>query len=157
MIQGPGVSPSASGTSVPNPAIVSLQMASANAFTPRIPLRYLVSPVGLDGRPDPDSNEFIRPGGSIMPARAGKRFIAVKFSVRERDLAGTVADVDKELKAAQEKVGDTTEALFRPPLSLRDGGRIRADERRRGPALADRAGVANRHLLAAVPGVSLVA
>jgi cobalt-zinc-cadmium resistance protein CzcA len=120
--QGPGVGPSPTGTNLPHPSPASQNMAAPSAFTARVPLRYLVSPVGADGRPDPDSTEFIRPGGSIIPREQGKRFIAVKFSVRERDLASTVADVDQKLKTAEEKVGDRTELLFRPPYRFVMGG-----------------------------------
>jgi len=121
-IQGPSTGPSPTGTSNPNPAVVSQGIAVASNFLPRIPLRYLVSPVGPDGRPDPDSSEFIRPGGSIIPREQGKRFIAVKFSVRDRDLASAVAEVREKLNAAQEKVGDETEPLFKAPYWYLMGG-----------------------------------
>src|SRR5262249_1744358 len=68
------------------------------------------------------SSEFIRPGGSIIPREQGKRFIAVKFSVRDRDLASAVAEVREKLNAAQEKVGDETEPLFKAPYWYLMGG-----------------------------------
>jgi Cu/Ag efflux pump CusA len=43
-----------------------------------------------------DYGEFTRPGGSIISREQGKRFIAVKFAVRDRDLAGAVADVERK-------------------------------------------------------------
>ena len=117
---GPAVGPSSSGTSVPNPAPVGQTIAPASTFLPRVPLRYLVSPVGPDGRPDPtpdpDPSKFIRPGGSIIPREQGKRFIAVRFSVRDRDLASAVEEVRDKLAAAKEKIpGKGSEPLFRAP------------------------------------------
>jgi cobalt-zinc-cadmium resistance protein CzcA len=99
-----GVSPT--GTQLPNPALVSQGIAAYSAFLPRLRLRDLVSPVGEDGRPDPEGN-YSRPGGSIITREQGKRFIAVKFSVREdRDLASAVAEV-------KEKVGPTIPPGYR--------------------------------------------
>src|SRR5262249_29686972 len=57
--------------------------------TPRLRLRDLVSPVSEDGSPDPDG-EFMHAGASDIYREDGKRMIAVKFSVRGRDLAGAV-------------------------------------------------------------------
>ena len=119
---GPASAPSPTGSSNPAPSTVSQNVTPSSNFLPRVPLRYLVSPVGPDGRPDPSSKDFIRPGGSIIPREQGKRFIAVKFSVRERDLAGTVDDVATALKEAKEKVGGKTEPLFRPPYWYVMGG-----------------------------------
>jgi cobalt-zinc-cadmium resistance protein CzcA len=59
--------------------------------TPRVRLRELVSPVGKDGQPDPNGT-FVRAGVSTVYREQGNRMIAVKFSVRGRDLAGAVAD-----------------------------------------------------------------
>jgi cobalt-zinc-cadmium resistance protein CzcA len=121
-IQGPSTGPAPTGTSSPNPAVVSQGIAASSNFLPRIPLRYLVSPVGPDGRPAPDSSEFIRPGGSIIPREQGKRFIAVKFSVRDRDLASAVAEVREKLNAAKENVGAESVKLFRGPDYFLMGG-----------------------------------
>jgi cobalt-zinc-cadmium resistance protein CzcA len=93
-ITGPTVGLSPTGSALANPALVSSNLAPLNVLLPRLPLKYLVSPVGPDGRPDPVSTAFSRPGGSIITREQGKRFIAVKFSVREdRDLASAVAEV----------------------------------------------------------------
>jgi cobalt-zinc-cadmium resistance protein CzcA len=70
---------------------------------PRRPLSDLVTPVDAAGRPDPHG-QFIRPGASTIFREQGNRLIAVKFSVRDRDLAGAVAD-------AQAKTAN----LFTPP------------------------------------------
>jgi cobalt-zinc-cadmium resistance protein CzcA len=86
---GPQSGVATTGTSRPFPATVSQNTAPARSYLPRLSLRQLVSPVGDDGRPYP-GGPFVRPGGSIITREQGKRFIAVKFSVRDRDLAGAV-------------------------------------------------------------------
>jgi cobalt-zinc-cadmium resistance protein CzcA len=103
--QGPGFTPSASGTSQATPAVGGSQAVTANRLssTPRLRLRDVVSPVGADGAVDPDG-EFIKPGAAVIYREGGKRLIAVKFSVRGRDLAGAVDE-------AREK----TKHLFQPP------------------------------------------
>ena len=94
---GSQTGPASIGTSNPFPALGGSQrIAPARSFVPRLLLRQLVSPVGEDGRPDPRGS-FIRPGGSIITREQGKRFIAVKFSVRDRDLAGAVHDVRQKI------------------------------------------------------------
>jgi cobalt-zinc-cadmium resistance protein CzcA len=91
--------PASIGTGNPFPALGGSQrIAPARAFSPRLTLRHLVSPVGEDGRPN-RAGSFVRPGGSIITREQGKRFIAVKFSVRDRDLAGAVDDVRRSIKA----------------------------------------------------------
>jgi cobalt-zinc-cadmium resistance protein CzcA len=85
------------GTSIPNPALGSANYAPFNSFLPRLRLRDLVSPIGPDGRPSTSpSASFTRPGGSTITREQGKRFIAVKFSVRDDlDLASAVEEVKK--------------------------------------------------------------
>ena len=99
-ITGPQTGPSATGTSNPNPAIVSTSIAPYNNFLPRLRLYDLVSPVDEDGCANPDPGaSFSRPGGSMITREQGKRFIAVKFSVREdRDLASAVAEVQEKTR-----------------------------------------------------------
>jgi heavy metal efflux system protein len=103
--QGPGFVPSAQGTSVMIPSKVGTQANTANPLsnTPRLRLRNLVSPVGDDGTID-RSGQFERPGAAVIYREQGKRLIAVKFSIRGRDLGGAV-------KEAQDK----TRKLFEPP------------------------------------------
>jgi heavy metal efflux system protein len=103
--QGPGFVPSATGTSRAAPAVGGSLANTANPLsnTPRLPLRELVSPVGEDGAIDP-GGKFEKPGAAVIYREGEKRLIAVKFSVRGRDLAGAVAE-------AREK----TEHLFQPP------------------------------------------
>jgi cobalt-zinc-cadmium resistance protein CzcA len=93
MSPGPGLNPAASGSGLAQPAKVGSLTDTSNPIsnTPRLRLRDLISPVGKDGRPDSDGR-FERAGASTIYREQGKRLIAVKFSVRGRDLAGAVAD-----------------------------------------------------------------
>ena len=103
--QGPGFVPSATGTGQAPPAVGGSLANTANPLsnTPRLRLRDLVSPVGEDGAVDP-KGQFVKPGAAVIYREQGKRLIAVKFSVRGRDLAGAVAE-------ARER----TRRLFKPP------------------------------------------
>jgi cobalt-zinc-cadmium resistance protein CzcA len=105
--QGPGVVPSAIGHGTATPSNVGALANTGNIIsnTPRLRLRDLVTPVGDDGAPDPDS-QFTRPGASMIYREQGKRLIAIKFSVRGRDLAGAVAE-------AQAKTNDLYQAPYR--------------------------------------------
>jgi len=104
---------SASGTQIPNPAIGSQNYSTFNSFLPRLRLRDLVSPVGTDGRANSNlSASFTRPGGSTITREQGKRFIAVKFSVRE----------DRDLASAVEEVREKVVPMITPPYTVRFGG-----------------------------------
>jgi len=72
---------------------------------PRRRLGDLVTPLGEDGKLDPNGR-FVQAGASTIYREQGNRMIAVKFSVRGRDLAGAVAE-------AQQKTAD----LFKSPYS----------------------------------------
>ena len=78
-------------------------MADTISLVPRRRLRDLVTPQDEHGNPDPKGN-FLQPGASSISREDGNRLIAVKFSVRGRDLASTVAE-------AQAK----TASLLKPP------------------------------------------
>jgi heavy metal efflux system protein len=89
---------SALGTANANPTLVGQSVALQNNFLPRLSLRDLVSPVDQFGLPDPGGT-YTRPGGSTITREQGKRFIAVKFSVRDdRDLASAVTEVEDRVK-----------------------------------------------------------
>jgi cobalt-zinc-cadmium resistance protein CzcA len=93
-ITGPGSGVSSLGTANPNPALVSQNLGLFNNFLPRLRLKDLVSPVDQYGQADPYGS-FTRPGGSTITREQGKRFIAVKFAVRDdRDLASAVEEVE---------------------------------------------------------------
>lgn len=91
--------PNASGFALPPPAVIGTQADTTNPIssTPRIRLGDLVSPVGSDYAPDP-SGQFNRAGASTIYHEQGKRLIAIKFSVRGRDLASAVAEAKEETK-----------------------------------------------------------
>ena len=92
---GNGATPSAFGTSAPPPAIPGSQTNTANPLssTPRLRLRDLVSPLGDEGRPD-SQGSFIRSGASTIYREQGNRLIAIKFSVRGKDLGSAVAEAE---------------------------------------------------------------
>jgi cobalt-zinc-cadmium resistance protein CzcA len=94
--QGPSWVPQATGHGLPSAAKTGTLADTSNPLsnTPRLRLRDLVSPVGEDGAPDPDGS-FERAGASKIYREQGKRMIAVKFSVRGRDLGSAVAEARK--------------------------------------------------------------
>jgi cobalt-zinc-cadmium resistance protein CzcA len=94
---GTGPTPSPTGSSLPPRSTVGSQTDTRNPIsnTPRLRLRDLVTPVGKNGAPDPNGN-FERSGASTIYREQGKRVIAVKFTVRSRDLAGTVTEAKEK-------------------------------------------------------------
>jgi cobalt-zinc-cadmium resistance protein CzcA len=107
---GPATGLSAFGTALPGPALTGSQFnATFNNLsnTPRRRLGDLVRPV--DG--SAGQHDFLRPGASTIYREQGQRMIAVKFSVRGRDLGSAVAE------AAQK-----TAELFKPPYSVEWSG-----------------------------------
>jgi heavy metal efflux system protein len=99
LAQGPNVVPSASGFGVATPSNKGSLAMTDNPIssTPRLRLRDLVSPVGEDGAPDP-YGQFERAGASDIYREQGKRMIAIKFSVRGRDLGSAVAEARSRTK-----------------------------------------------------------
>jgi cobalt-zinc-cadmium resistance protein CzcA len=94
-LTGPATGISPQGTSQAMPSLFgSTANTTYNSFLPRLTLRDLVSPVGANGRVD-RNGQWVRPGASIITREQGRRFIGVKFSVRDRDLASTVADAQE--------------------------------------------------------------
>src|SRR5262249_38935626 len=83
----------------PPPSLVGSQADTRNPIsnTPRLRLRDLVSPVGPNGAPDANGS-FERAGASTIYREGGNRMIAVKFSVRGRDLAGAVAEAQEDAR-----------------------------------------------------------
>jgi cobalt-zinc-cadmium resistance protein CzcA len=116
--QGSGFVPNAGGFALPPPKPEGSLANTTNPLsnTPRLRLRDLVSPVGEDGAPDP-SGQFERAGASNIYRENGKRMIAVKFSVRGRDLAGAVAEAREQ-----------TRELFQPPYRAVWSGEFEAME-----------------------------
>ncbi|MFO0893094.1 MAG: efflux RND transporter permease subunit [Isosphaeraceae bacterium] len=104
------------GSSVPLPAATGSRISGALidlGTTPRRRLRELVSPLAGAGA----VRGFVRPGATTIFREQGSRVIAVKFSVRGRDLAGAVAE-------AQARVGP----LIRPPYRAEWSGEFRQME-----------------------------
>jgi cobalt-zinc-cadmium resistance protein CzcA len=97
--QGPSIVPSASGFGLVPPSNKGTLADTSNPIssTPRLRLRDLVSPVGDDGAPDP-GGKFERHGASDIYRENGKRMIAIKFSVRDRDLASAVEEARTRTK-----------------------------------------------------------
>ncbi len=89
---GPGPNVAAAGTALAVPSKSGSPTDTSNPITstPRLRLRDLVSPVGIDGSPDP-FGQFLKAGASTIYREQGNRMIAVKFSVRGSDLAGAVS------------------------------------------------------------------
>jgi cobalt-zinc-cadmium resistance protein CzcA len=96
LTQGPGFTPSPTGYGLAAPALAGSLADTRNPIssTPRLRLRELVTPVGADGTPDP-KGAFERAGASTIYREQGSRLIAIKFSVRGRDLAGAVNEAQR--------------------------------------------------------------
>jgi cobalt-zinc-cadmium resistance protein CzcA len=83
------------GTSLPLPSLIGSSSRLGDAATSAVPrrrLRDLVAPVGKN---DDGSVSFVRSGASTIAREQGKRLIAIKFSVRNRDLASAVAEAQQ--------------------------------------------------------------
>jgi cobalt-zinc-cadmium resistance protein CzcA len=97
-VTGPSVGVNPLGTNLPMPSLWGnlFNAALTNvASVPRLRLAQLVTPVNEAGQPDPHG-KFLRSGASTIYREQGKRFIAVKFSVRGRDLASAVAEAQEK-------------------------------------------------------------
>jgi cobalt-zinc-cadmium resistance protein CzcA len=97
--QGSGFTPNAAGHALPPPAVTGSTADTSNPIssTPRIRLGDLVTPVGEDYAPDPNGR-FNRAGASTIYRENGKRMIALKFSVRGRDLGSAVDEAKSRTK-----------------------------------------------------------
>jgi cobalt-zinc-cadmium resistance protein CzcA len=84
-----GISPL--GTSQSLPTMAGTKFTSISMGVPRRRLRELVTAVDDQGEPD-QSGSFTKTGASTIYREQGQRLIALKFSVRGRDLASAVAD-----------------------------------------------------------------
>jgi cobalt-zinc-cadmium resistance protein CzcA len=97
--QGSSLTPNASGHALPPPAVAGSLADTSNPIssTPRIRLGDLVTPVGADYAPD-RTGKFNRAGASTIYRENGKRMIAIKFSVRGRDLGSAVDEAKARTK-----------------------------------------------------------
>ena len=112
MASGPSVNPSPSGSSILPPPKGGSQLDTSNPITnsPRKTLRDLVSPLSKDGTRSDPNGSFVRSGASTIYREQGKRLIAVKFSIRGRDLGSAVSE-------AREKTRDLFQAPYRADWS----------------------------------------
>lgn len=97
-----GAALSTTGSSSSQPQITGSSRSGALPETMTEPierLRDLVTPLGIDpdGPLSPDGN-FVRSGVSTVSREEGKRLVAIKFSVRDRDLAGAVGDAQAAVR-----------------------------------------------------------
>jgi cobalt-zinc-cadmium resistance protein CzcA len=103
-VSGPNAGPSPTGTSNALPAPGGSQgNASLNntmATVPRLRLGQLVMSMNPSG-PSESGADFVVPGASTISREQGKRLIAVKFSVRDRDLASAVAEAQAKVAEGQ--------------------------------------------------------
>jgi cobalt-zinc-cadmium resistance protein CzcA len=91
--------PNAKGWGFQDPAAAGTLANTANPIsnTPRLRLRDLVSPVIEDGAPS-GNGQFERHGASDIYRENEKRMIAIKFSVRGRDLGSAVGEARSRTK-----------------------------------------------------------
>jgi cobalt-zinc-cadmium resistance protein CzcA len=96
---GSGFTPYASGNALPPPAVSGSLADTSNPIssTPRIRLGDLITPVGADYAPDANGR-FFRAGYSTIYREQSKRLIAIKFSVRGRDLGSAVDEAKAKTK-----------------------------------------------------------
>ncbi len=101
LAQGSGFTPNASGHALPPPATSGSLADTSNPITstPRIRLGDLVTPVNSVAELAPDPNgQYNRAGASTIYRENGKRMIAIKFSVRGRDLGSAVDEARARTK-----------------------------------------------------------
>jgi cobalt-zinc-cadmium resistance protein CzcA len=106
LASGPAVNPPPAGSGQPPPSKLGGQTDTANPITstPRRTLRDFVTPLSVDGKPDPRGS-FERPGAASIWRENGRRLIAVRFSIRGRGEADVLAE-------AREKLGPLFQAPY---------------------------------------------
>jgi cobalt-zinc-cadmium resistance protein CzcA len=99
LAQGSGFTPSAAGHALPPPAVTGSLADTTNPIssTPRLRLRDLVTPVDKNLDPEPNGS-FIDAGAATIYRENGHRMIAIKFSVRGRDLGSAVDEARAKTK-----------------------------------------------------------
>src|SRR5262249_5099959 len=87
------------GTSqaMPVPTGSGLDAPAVSAAVPRRRLGDLVTPRNAQRQPD-ENGSFLKPGASTIYREQGQRLIAIKFAVRRRDLASTVAEAKRKVE-----------------------------------------------------------
>jgi heavy metal efflux system protein len=99
LAQGSSMRPDASGSALPPPTTLGSQADTSNPITntPRVRLRDLVTPVDKNLDPEPGGS-FIDSGAATVYRENGHRMIAIKFSVRGRDLGSAVDEARAKTK-----------------------------------------------------------
>jgi cobalt-zinc-cadmium resistance protein CzcA len=93
-----GLSPTGSSLAAPSlTGRADNAAALPGAAAPRRRLADLVTPTNAKGQPD-EHGSFVKPGASTIYREQGQRLIAIKFAVRGRDLAGTVAEAKSKVE-----------------------------------------------------------
>ena len=97
--QGSGFTPNAAGHALPPPAVGGSLADTSNPIssTPRLRLRDLVTPVDKNLDPEPNGS-FVDAGAATIYRENGHRMIAIKFSVRGRDLGSAVDEAREHAK-----------------------------------------------------------
>ena len=113
---GPGTSSTGTAAILPSPTGTGTHLGNPSMNSPQRRLGDLLTPLDAQGLPDP-RGQFVRPGASTISRDNGQRFIAVKFGVKGRDLASTVAQ-------AQTVVNP----LIQPPYRSEWGGEFQEME-----------------------------
>ena len=89
------------GFSTTLPALTGSKFGSTSlaiSDAPRERLRDLITPLGEDQGDELDPHgDFMRAGAAMISREMGSRLIAVKFGVRDRDLAGAVAEAQQRV------------------------------------------------------------
>src|SRR5262249_45667259 len=88
---GIGLSPTGTTLVMPSPTGNVYNTPAIGTGAPTRRLADLATPLNGKGQPD-ESGSFLRPGASTIYREQGQRLIAIKFEVRGRDLASTVAE-----------------------------------------------------------------
>jgi heavy metal efflux system protein len=96
---GSSFTPYAAASALPPPAVGGAPADTSNPIssTPRIRLRDLVTPVDKNLDPEPNGS-FIDSGAATIYRENGHRMIAIKFSVRGRDLGSAVDEARVKTK-----------------------------------------------------------
>ena len=91
------VSPTGTSQSAPSGTGSSLNGPSVSLGIPYRRLADFITPLNLQGHLDP-AGSYLRPGASTIYREQGQRFIAIKFEIRGRDLAGGVAEARSKVE-----------------------------------------------------------
>ena len=99
-VAGASARTESTGSKMELPSVIGTVLQDATNLlpkTPRRPLSDLVTPLDSNGRPDPQGT-FVSSGASVINREDGRRLIAVKFAVRDRDLASTVTEAKQSIE-----------------------------------------------------------